>query len=151
MPPGICAHRDGVERAVSDILGADRLEVVGDLVQELLVEVNAVAQLLECAVKRLGRGLGRAAGEGRDGRVDNVGSGLDAFQIGHERHARSAVRVHDDRQVDRVLQRSYEVICGLGRQNTGHILDAYGADAHLRHLLCKFHIAVERVDWACGV
>lgn len=45
------AHRDGVERAVSDILGADRLEVVGDLVQELLVEVNAVIQFLECSSK----------------------------------------------------------------------------------------------------
>ena len=59
--------------------------------------------------------------------------------------------MHDDRQVDRILQRGDEVVRGLGRQNTGHILAAYGVDAHLRHLLCKFHIAVERVDWACGV
>ena len=61
------------------------------------------------------------------------------------------MRVHDDRQVDRILQRGDEVVRGLGRQDTGHVLDAYGADAHLRHLLGKLHIAVERVDRACGV
>ena len=55
----------------------------------------------------------------------NVGSGFDALQVRHERHARSAVRMHDYRQADSILQRRHKVVCSLRSQDSGHVLDAY--------------------------
>ena len=56
-----------------------------------------------------------------------------------------------DRQVDRVLQRSYEVIAALRRHYTGHVLYADGAHAHRGHFLCKLDILIQSVYGARGI
>ena len=84
MPPGICAHGDGVESTVGEVIVADGLEVICHFYEYLLVEPDVIAELLERIVQRLGSRLRGAAGEGGDRGVDNVGAGMHDIVLAEE-------------------------------------------------------------------
>ena len=124
-------HGDGVECTVGEVIVADGLEEVCHFYEYLLVKRNIVAKLFERIVKRLGRRLRGAAGEGGYCGVDNVRAGLNALEVGHERKTGGAVRVQNDGQVNGVLDAGNEVVCALRSHDAGHVLYADRAYAHL--------------------
>ena len=61
------------------------------------------------------------------------------------------MRVHHDGQINCILDRGNEIISSFRREDTGHVLDADGADAHGGKLLDHLDVFLERVDRAGGV
>ena len=56
-----------------------------------------------------------------------------------------------DGQVHSVLDGGNQVVGLLGTHNTGHVLDADGADAHFLELLDHLHIVLQGVDGRGGI
>ena len=77
-------------------------------------------------------GLRAAAGEGRDGRIQDVHSCLAGMEVAHLGHAAGAVGMKIHRQVDLLFDRSDQVVGILGRDQSGHVLDADGVASQLR-------------------
>ena len=100
----------------------------------------------------LGGGLGGAAGEGRNGGVDNVHAGFHGLQVGHEGKTGGGVGMQVDGQLGSgVLDGGNQIVSFLGTHDTGHILDADGGGAHFLQLLHHFHVLLLGVDGRGGV
>ena len=149
---GVGGHGLGHQGAVLDVVVTHDLEVVGDLLGALVVQIDLVAQLTQRVGQGLGGGLGGAAGEGRNGGVDNVHAGFHGLQVGHEGKTGGGVGVQVDGQLGSgVLDGGNQIVSFLGTHDTGHILDADGGSAHFLQFLHHFHVLLLGVDGRGGV
>ena len=130
---------------------AHLLPVLGDLKQQVEVNLGVVARLLEGGHDHLDGRLGVAEGQGGACGVDDVGTGLGALDVVGRGHATDIVAVQVDGKGRGLLERAHQSVGAVRREKAGHVLDADGVGTELLQSTRVVDVAVERVHGARGV
>ncbi len=126
-------------------------EVLGDGVESLTVKTGVIGSADERLNHGLGAGLAGIAGERSQSAVDDIYASLDCLHVGHGAKAGGVVGMELNRNLDGLLQLLNEVFGNIRLQQTGHILDADGVNAHLLKLLCQLNEGFVGMEGADGV
>ena len=97
------------------------------------------------------RGLAGHAGHGADGQVHHVHAGLRRQQAGGHLVAGGVVGMELDGDADLLLQCGDQLLCGVGLQDAGHILDGQHMGTPVLQFLRQLHIVVQRIFIPLGV
>ncbi|GIW15948.1 MAG: hypothetical protein KatS3mg063_1801 [Tepidiforma sp.] len=147
---GIDTEEAGFELPV---LLTDAAEVISELAELLHIEAGCVLRVFgEGGDERFGCGLAGAAGEGRNGAVDDVGAGLDTHEVGHFGEAACVVAVHLDEDVGVLLADPFDEGLRHHRaEEAGHVLDGDRVGAHFDHLVGELRERVNGMDGRGGI
>lgn len=122
---------------------------VGPVVRELLELVGVEAGVALVALQRRDDGvegqLARDEGHRGDRGVDDVDARLGCHEDGRDLVAADVVRVQMDRHADLVFEGRHELLCGVGLEEAGHVLDGDHVRAALFELLGGSDVIFERV------
>ena len=124
---------------------AHLLPVLGDLEQQIEVEVGVVAALLQGGHDHLHRRMRVAEGQRRMGRVGHGHAGLGGLQDVGRGHAADVMAVDVHRQADFLIERLHHTLGAIGREHAGHVLDGDGVGAQILQLLAVFQVGIQRV------
>ena len=125
--------------------------MLGNRREFLDVDARIVFRAFKCADHRFRAWLGCVRGERSKGRIDDVDTGFDGFEVGCMAETGCAVRVELDRDVKRSLELLDEVFGYIRLEQAGHVLDADGVAAHILQLFSQLDEFFVRMDRADGI
>ncbi len=130
---------------------AHLLPVLGDLEEQIEIQIGVVAALLQGGHDHLDGRVRVAEGERRVGGVGHGHAGLGGLQDIGRGHAADVVAVDVHRQADFLVEGLHHALGAVRGEHAGHVLDGDGVGAQILQLLAVLQVGVQRVHRRDGI